>query len=95
MKRILALILIAVISFSGCKQSNIPVNVTQETVDIDGIEKDRDIVTIWEMDGYTRRLTNDGYTEAYDEETLNEYKEEYENAKYLYELAKANPLYKD
>lgn len=64
------------------------------TTYIDGIKKDSDIVTIWEMDGYTRRLTDDGYTEVYNEETLNTYKEEYENAKYLYELAKANPLCK-
>ena len=44
MKRIFALILIAVISLSGCGQSNIPVNITQETVDIDGLEKEFNIL---------------------------------------------------
>jgi predicted MPP superfamily phosphohydrolase len=43
MKRIFALILIAVISLSGCGQSNIPVNITQEIVDIDGLEKEFNI----------------------------------------------------
>lgn len=61
---------------------------------VDGVENNRDIVALWEMDAYLRRLTDDGYTEAYDEETINAYKEEYEDAKYLYELAKANPLCK-
>ena len=44
MKRILGFILTAVIiSLSGCRQSNIPVNVTQETVDIKGYEKEFNI----------------------------------------------------
>ena len=64
------------------------------TTYINGVEKYRDIVALWEMDAYLRKLTNEGFTEAYDEETINAYEEEYENAKYLYELAKANPLYK-
>ena len=41
MKRILGFMLTAaIISLSGCRQSNIPVNVTQETVDIKGYEKE-------------------------------------------------------
>lgn len=75
-----------------CKE--IYTNNYEITTYIDGIKTDRDIVTIWELGGYTRRLTDDGYTEAYSEETINAYREEYEDVKYLYELAKANPLCK-
>lgn len=61
---------------------------------INGVKKDSDIVTLWELDGYMRRLLNDGYAEGYDEGTINEYKAEYETYKELYDMAKANPICK-
>lgn len=61
-----------------------------------GKEEHYNIVSDWQVSGYCMALEEQGYTRAYDvekyEQAMNEAKEAYENAKYLYEKAKKNAL---
>lgn len=63
-----------------------------------GKEEYYNILSDWQVDGYCMALEEQGYTRAYDvekyEQAMNEAKEAYENAKYIYEEVRKNPLIK-
>ena len=60
-----------------------------------GVKVDSDIISTWQLDGYTARLRNEGYTFGYPSEEVEKLKEEYEDAKAAYEEALKNIIKKE
>ena len=59
---------------------------------VDGKLTETDIINDYDLDGYTRRLINEGYTYGYPPEEVERLKKEYEDAKETYEEAVNNMI---
>lgn len=59
---------------------------------VDGKLTETDIINDYDLDGYTRRLHNEGYTFGYSPEEVEKLKKEYEDAKEAYEEAVNNMI---
>lgn len=54
---------------------------------VDGKLTETDIINDYDLDGYTRRLMNEGYTYGYPHEEVGHLRKCYEDAKEAYEIA--------
>ena len=62
---------------------------------VDGKLTETDIINDYDLDGYTRRLRDEGYTFGYPTEEVERLKKEYEDAKEAYEEAVNNMITKE
>ena len=68
---------------------------TEIFIYVDGKLTETDIINDYDLDGYTRRLRNEGYTYGYPPEEVERLKKEYEDAKEAYEEAVNNMIIKE
>lgn len=59
---------------------------------VDGKLTETDIINDYDLDGYTRRLMNEGYTYGYPPEEVEHLRKCYEEAKEAYENAQRNMI---
>lgn len=59
---------------------------------VDGKLTETDIVNDYDLDGYTRRLRQEGYTYGYPPEEVEHLRECYEEAKEAYEIAQCHMI---